>query len=862
MIVMELKEYQIKVLEKLSLYLQELEAARQDKEDYYQFQLSKHNANALPADYSDYPSDAWNILRSKIALPLRESKVSPYQARLDGMKRHIPNICFKVPTGGGKTLLASRAVQYINQDYFKRNTGLVLWIMPSDTIYKQTSKQLRNREHHYRQILDAASGGKTKILEKSDRFNIHDTQNNLCVMLLMLQAGNRKTKESLRMFRDSGGFESFFPPLDDYLANNALLSEVTNLDCADLGDDGEAVITGLSIKHSLGNVMKILRPIVVFDEGHRGASQLAQDTVNSFNPSFILELSATPKTYSNLLVNVGGDDLKHEQMIKLPINLKAFSGQNWQHALNQAHAKLHELEQDAVQNEMLYGDYIRPIMVIKAEPRKKNDTFEHVQAIKEYLMKNLQVAEGEIRIKLSDTDELGDTDLLRNDCAVRYIITKDALKEGWDCPFAYVLAILTNARSDVALTQLVGRVLRQPYARRTKTDSLNQCYVFCVEEDVQKAVESIKKGLEEQGLEDIAGSIVPQDSNAENGNAKDKINIKRNHFTEQKIFLPKLNAVNDEGKVQPFDYYQHILSDIDWQTYSYDAKAALVLIDKDESSRAAKIDIENGKTLPLFSGKQSEYHFYELNISLMVSQFTSIFPNAYLACDVIINTINALRGAGHSDEKIAANAIEIIEDMKKDFVKWTANHSEDLFRTKLEGGKIFLKLLTAPYSDFNWEFPEDKYVTNDFNEQPSIKYDKSIFPQFASQFNDPEENIAGFINGRKTVEWWHRLAVRGSEYALQGWKKGRIYPDFLVKIENDANGSHTFRFIEAKGMHLDGNQDTEYKKALFELLNSYMKGDVKTIGNFNILGNQHELSFHMVMEDSWKNEIPKILNEN
>ena len=858
---MELKDYQIKVLDTLSAYLQELEAARQDKEDYYQFQLSKNNANALSADYSDYPTESWNVLRSKIELPLRDGKVVPYQPRLDGMKRHIPNICFKVPTGGGKTLLAARAVQYINQDYFKRNTGLVLWIVPSDTIYTQTSKQLRNREHHYRQILDAASVGRTRILEKGDRFNIHDVQNNLCVMLLMLQSGNRQNKHALRMFKDSGGFESFFPPLDDYLANNILLSEVTNLDCADLGDDGEAVITGLSVKHSLGNVMKILRPIVVFDEGHRGASQLAQDTVNSFNPSFILELSATPKPYSNLLVSVSGNILKDEHMIKLPINLKAFSGQNWQHALNLAHAKLQALEQDAVQNEMLYGDYIRPIMVIKAEAKKKDDTFDHVQAIKEYLIKNLQVSEDNIRIKLSDTDELGDTDLLRNDCAVRYIITKDALKEGWDCPFAYVLAILTNARSDVALTQLVGRVLRQPYARRTKADSLNECFVFCIEEDVQKAVESIKKGLEEQGLEDIAGSIVPQDANANLNNQKKHIKVSRQCSKNEKIYLPTLNAVNDKGEVQPFDYYQHILSDIDWQSYSYDAKAALVLIDKDESSQAAKIDIENGKTLPLFSGKQSEYHAYELNISLMVSQFMTIFPNAYVACDVIINTINALRDAGHKDEKIAANAIEIIEDMKKAFKKWAARHSEQLFRTKLEGGKIFLKLLSAPYSDFNWELLEDKYVVINLNEQPYMKYDKSIFPQFASQVNGLEEKIAGFINGRKTVEWWHRLAVRGSEYALQGWQKNKIFPDFLVKIENDENDNHAFRFIEAKGMHLEGNQDTEYKKALFELLNGYVQGDVKPIGDFKIVGNQHELSFHMVMEDSWKNEIPKILNE-
>ena len=154
-------------------------------------------------------------------------------------------------------------------------------------------------------------------------------------MLLMLQASNRQNKDTLKMFKDSGKFESFFPQIDDYKENIAFLSAIPNLDTADIFDNEPNVITGISIKHSLGNVMRLLRPIAIFDEGHRGATKLAQDTINSFNASFIVELSATPKNHSNVLVNVGGQELKKEQMIKLPINVIPYQEANWQHTLLQ-----------------------------------------------------------------------------------------------------------------------------------------------------------------------------------------------------------------------------------------------------------------------------------------------------------------------------------------------------------------------------------------------------------------------------------------------------------------------------------------------------------------------------------------------
>ncbi|HAU30950.1 MAG: Uncharacterized protein XD78_1110 [Desulfotomaculum sp. 46_296] len=96
-------------------------------------------------------------------------------------------------------------------------------------------------------------------------------------------------------------------------------------------------------------------------------------------------------------------------------------------------------------------------------------------------------------------------DLLSRNCPIRYIITRQALQEGWDCAFAYVLAILTNPTSQLSITQLVGRILRQPGARKTKVKELDESYVFCYRQRAKEVLESVKACFEAEGLGDLAG---------------------------------------------------------------------------------------------------------------------------------------------------------------------------------------------------------------------------------------------------------------------------------------------------------------------------------------------------------------------
>ena len=127
--------------------------------------------------------------------------------------------------------------------------------------------------------------------------------------------------------------------------------------------------------------------------------------------------------------------------------------------------------------------------------------------MREFLVKDYGVPADEVAVKSSEKDDIEGMNLFARNCAMRYIITKQALQEGWDCAFAYVLTILTNPASKNNLTQLVGRILRQPCARKTKIKELDESYVFCFRKG-QAACGLGARRFWPEGLGDLAGQVV------------------------------------------------------------------------------------------------------------------------------------------------------------------------------------------------------------------------------------------------------------------------------------------------------------------------------------------------------------------
>jgi type III restriction enzyme len=522
---------------------------------------------------------------------------------------------------------------------------------------------------------------------------------------------------------------------------------------------------------------------------------------------------------------------------------------DWKITLEQSHAQLNTLAKDAAKLENDEGTYIRPIMVIIAQPKYKGDDYDHVAEIKKYLIDKCQVQETQIRIKLSEEDGLKDDDLLDKMCPVKYIITKDALREGWDCPFAYILTILTNKNSATALTQYTGRVLRQPYAQTTPIDALNECYVFCNEANVVDAVQKIKKGLEDEGLGDIANQI-RNANESDNTTLLERVTLKRNPQFQDKIFLPKLNSVLSKDNIQAFDYYRDILGEVNWADYECDAE---IIVSNQNAmyQDGAEVDFDKNAldqqiTIDYSHGKQSIQFDTQINFTLLTSQLTDKIPNPFEARRIIGNVISALKAQGRDEQRIAIASHDIVRQIKDHAFKWLLGKSEALFKAKLDAGKITLHLLASP--KLNWDLGEVREVLKT-QDDIDRQWEKNIFqPQYNSLYNQLEKDVAAYINACEAVKWWHRLGVKGTEYAVQGWTPAKIYPDFLIFQHNGK-----FAFIETKGNHLK-NEDSAYKKQVFECLTAYKPA---SIGSFELKNADVDISFNLVYQDEWKDDLIK-----
>ena len=872
---MELKDYQRRVLEKFDDYVAVLKA--EDAKAAKAVAALKAANVEIPQGLDDFAGNAWKALTSKGVLPrFRHLQhgliVPPCVHRYDSVGRSLPHVCLKVPTGGGKTLLAAEGVGRIQTAFFRRQTGLVLWIVPTVQIYRQTWKALANREHPYRQSLERATGGRVKVMEKDDGFTRADVENYLCIMLVRLAATNRaNNKEFLKIFRDAGRYTSFFPEVDDYTANKALLDVYRDLETNDIGD--ETGLLGISVKHSLVNVMKMLRPVVVIDEGHKAYSENTRVSLNRFNPSFVVELTATPNAQhhiSNVLVDVSGLDLKSEQMIKLPINVINLKKGDWQATLTQAHAKRAALEKDSRKLQAADGRYIRPIMVIRVE-RTGSDQRDgkrvHALDAKDFLMKQLSVREEHIRIKSSEKDELGSDDLLDPLSAVRFIITKEALQEGWDCPFAYVLTLLDKTTASTAMTQMVGRVLRQPETRTTSVQSLNECYVFCFDQDVQTAVENVRKGLEEEGMTGLGEFVKSAGEGAgDTGEiAEETIVKRRKKFAGLKIFLP--NVLHREGKGwREIHYERDVLALVDWNALSYDVD--LFLDGKDAPSvTTTVIDVNRGDggkgsqgELRLTAETKEDAVWTEkrIDIAFLSRQLIDVIPNPWQASRIVMEALDKLRKKGITEEGLYNNRLFLIESLKNHVKEKVQEHSESIFRAKLNQFEITFRLVTAGDGRLSFEVAKEMHVMARKNERKLVKADglpveNSLYEfAFEKDFNNLEKDFALCLADDHAISWWHRMVAR-QDYALQGWQRNKVYPDFIACI-----GEKRLLVLETKGLQLKGNEDTEYKRRLMELLSEYHESGMAS-GEISLKsGLNKAMTLTMLMEDDWRGKYNRV----
>ena len=400
---------------------------------------------------------------------------------------NIPYVCLRLPTGGGKTILAAHSVGIASKEYLARDFSLVIWLVPSNQILEQTYDALSDTNHPYRIALNQYFNDNVEILKVDEARSIQkgSLQSNATIIISTFASWRTTSTEGRKVYEQNGSLSSHFEHLKS--------SQIENLE----------KLNGSNIPvHSLANVVYLNNPIFIIDEAHNARTELTFEVIKRLNPACIIEYTATPKTKgndrSNVLYSVSAAELKAEDMIKMPIEL--LTTDEWQNAISNAVKQQQQLEQIAKEEESNTGEYIRPIVLFQAQHDSQAQSTINVEEVKKFLIDTMKLPEEQIAVATGKEREIEGKDLSAQDEPIRFIITKQALKEGWDCPFAYVFCSVAKVSSSKDVEQLLGRVLRMPNVKRKEKPALNKAYAFVSSDSFYNTAKNLQDSLISSGF--------------------------------------------------------------------------------------------------------------------------------------------------------------------------------------------------------------------------------------------------------------------------------------------------------------------------------------------------------------------------
>ena len=778
---------------------------------------------------------------------------------------NVPYICLRIPTGGGKTLIGTQAIQIAAENFLKQEFPFVLWIMPTTSIRQQTLKVLSGTNYFYNQFLYNAFNGSLSIFDVTQfrELRPQDLRRRLNICVATFQSLRVRDKEGRKIYQADEELSACFEkiPFQNYF----------------ITDDNNRY-------ESFANLLAYLRPLMIIDEAHNYKTNLSLDVMKNLRPSAVIELTATPADCSNVLVKITADELFKESMIKMPVTVGTVNSSP-EKTLELAIQKRNFLEEIAAAED----EYIRPITLYQAE--NVNGEY-NVDYVKNYLIETAKIPAEQVAIATGEKKEIAGKDLFARNCPIRHIITVQALKEGWDCSFASVFCSLANTHSSKDAEQLLGRVLRMPYAKKRKSPPLNKAYAFLLGESWNYVVGQIKDNLTHLGFErrEVNRFIdkqtnLPLTRTVEFETETSPDTSKLSDLT----FLMKfyVEQVDNGFKVKLQDVTSDDIEEIEalkdkiFKTSNDRAnfvKAIKItqkdLVDNSPSARGVKFEIPqlcfnfNGKVTSRFDAedflpddwnlvdvKDYDVDYIAGDNDVVFTEFTS--KNDKLTPRTFIENDNGLFDGitNWTQEELVTylsdklNDDRIEDDDLREFTQRVICrliNEQEILLEELVRRRFYLKSVIERKINRLIEKAQEKYFKANLNAAQDFTVDKNIAVVFTQSrypakdcytgnkfnkhfypnvgaLNDEEVICATLIDINDNVETWIRNVEREPEYSFYlPLHKNNFYPDFVVKLKDG-----TYAAIEYKGKHLESSDDTAEKRSVGELWASKSGGQCK-----------------------------------
>ena len=778
-------------------------------------------------------------------------KFKPFQP-LERLEE-VPYACLRLPTGGGKTLLASHSIALAAKSCMEEDYPLTLWLVPTKAIKNQTLKALKDPKNANYEALREAFGGRFRVFDIEDfpQIRPRDLSDAACIILATFASLRVKDTAGRKVYSHHEDLEPHFSKVS---------GEVKGME----------LDAGGQVKFSLANLLRLRRPLAIVDEAHNAKTDLSVEVLHRVRAACVVEYTATPASNSNVIHSSSASALKDEEMIKLPIMFSEHI--SWDGAVAASIQKRNALEAIAAKG----SRYIRPMVLFQAQ--NKNGEV-NVDVLKKHLVDNESIPENKIAIATGSQRELDLINLFDSNCPICYVITVEALKEGWDCSFAYVLCSLAHKRSATAVEQLLGRVLRMPCARRHEEEALNRAYAYVSSESWICATSHLRDHLINMGFEKQEAEAVIYTQNlealseegptvrltlgeepnlseldeeerkcvkvekvsegrvtlevqkptdellekiekgAKNKKDKEEIRLKsklrerlgNNKLADRKecfcVPRPCLDLGDRVELLEPESFLDN------WSLLDCSAVLDASVFRIDEKARCYKADVEGGKVIINFLDTNKQLKLG--NIATMTDQDLCLWLSYELKQEDIRH--------------------EVLLEFLRKAVKHLLNR-EDLDMLRLQQAKFILKkvlegkikayreeaqergfqkllvhqekISVVCPKDRSFLFDPESYPADKFHQGTSFR--KHYYPKLAFM-NKEELQCAEALDRHDSIKFWVRNLERKANAFWLPTATRRFYPDFVAKLNDGC-----LLVVEYKGSHLKDSKDTGTKKFIGE----------------------------------------------
>ncbi|WP_251358073.1 DEAD/DEAH box helicase [Kangiella sp. TOML190] len=810
--------------------------------------------------------------KSAFEVATKNIQLGKYQSAYFPLKNlpDVPYACIRIPTGGGKTILASHTIKMASHSYLERDFPVAIWFVPSKAIREQTLKALKNPAHPYRQVLDDEFDGRVRVFDISEFAQVRpiDFKGSACIIISTIQTLRISNTEGRKVYAHNEHLEAHF----------AAIPNVQAIDGLEKDESGK-------VKFSFANLLYLYNPLMIVDEAHNAVTGLTRDMQERINPACIIEYTATPKPRSNVLFSVSASALKNEDMIKLPIKLSTHK--SWQASVSGAISEREILAKEALNDKQ----YIRPIVLFQAQNKDQEVTAE---ILKQHLIENEQVAEEKIAVVTGNQQELDGIDLFDPKCPIDYVITVKALKEGWDCSFAYVFCSVANIKSSTDVEQLLGRVLRMPYATKRSSEALNKAYAHICEPNFIKAATELKDALVE-GLgfaaEEVDDNLqAPQlelndsleetevpavefeleafDQGLLDESVKDKVTIEKTSAGHTKVTVSEaLNDIEQEILMQAIakkqqkdikkqlDYQKQVKQRLDspalqgkafkvprlsleyqgeldlldhdlpleiggWSLLDFSAELTISEFNAEETVVTTEHDVDKGVYKWQVQQEEATYQLAGLTtewdeklLVLWLDKEVRDKSISQLVRIEFIRQVVDLQRKDYSLAQLVRAKYRLAKAIREKIKQHYLSAKEQCFQQYLFNDPEVV--VSSADNQFDFDFPVNAY--------PATKVYRGAY-QFQKHYygnhrvgelkdSGEEAECAMLIDRLPEVEFWVRNLENRKESSFKIAKAtGWFYPDFVVKLTDGR-----IFVVEYKGAHLINDPDTKQKELVGKL---------------------------------------------